>query len=96
MKNYSKKIMQSAENNTFVFKRTLLAVSLLIKQNNQDCANFKSWVISKYYSKYKDEINYVFNLDLKKNHSDFSIAQHLANKIKYQYEKQLYKQKVAI
>ena len=96
MKNYSKTVMRGAENNTFVFKRTLLAVSLLVKESNQDCAHFKSWVITNYYSKYKDEINYVFDLDLERNRSEYSIARHLANKILYQYNKNLYKQSVAV
>lgn len=96
MKTYSKKIMQGAENNSFLFKRTLLAMSLLIKENNNDCEYFKAWVISNYYSKFKNEINYVFNLDFNKDKSEYSIASHLAKKIEYDYQRQLAKNNVAV
>lgn len=96
MKTYSKKIMQGAEGNSFLFKRSLLAISLLFKEKKQDCEYLKSWIISNYYSKYKKEINYVFNLDLEKNYVEYAIARHLANKIEYQYNKQMLNTPIAV
>ncbi len=89
MKTFAKKILQSSENNAFLFKRTLLALSLLMKIKKQDCEYFRAWVISNYYNKYKAEINYVFNLDMEKNKSEYIIAKHLADKLYMDYQMQI-------
>ena len=87
MKTFAKKIMLGAVNDNNLFKRTLMSVLLMLQNNNQDVDYFKYWIITSYYSEFKDEINYALNIDYNKNKDDYNVAIHFANKLEKEYKK---------
>ena len=87
MKTFAKKIIVGATIDKNLFKRTLMSLSLMLQNNNQNYEYFKYWIINNYYSEFKDEINYVFNIDYNKNKEEYNIAIHLAKKLEKEYNK---------
>ncbi len=95
MKTFAKIIINGASKDKNLFKRTLMSVSLMLQKNNQDLEYFKYWIINNYYSEFKDEINYVFDIDYSKNKDEFNIAIHLSNKLEKEYNKLINKKVTA-
>jgi len=87
MKTFTKKIIVGATNDKNLFKRTLMSLSLVLQNNNQDSEYFRCCVINNYYSEFKDEINYVFNIDYNKSKEEYNVAIHLAKKLEKEYNK---------
>ena len=87
MKTFTKKIIVGATNDKNLFKRTLMSLSLMLQNNNQDSEYFKCWIINNYYSEFKDEINYVFDIDYNKSKEEYNVAIHLAKKLEKEYNK---------
>ncbi len=87
MKTFTKKIIIGATADKNLFKRTLMSLSLMLLNNNQNSEYFKCWIINNYYSEFKDEINYVFDIDYNKSKEEYNIAIHLAKKLEKEYNK---------
>ena len=95
MKTFAKIIIERATSDKNLFKRTLMSLSLMLQNNNQNLEYFKYWVINNYYSEFKDEINYVFDIDYTKNKDEYNIAIHLAKKLEKEYNRLINKKVTA-
>jgi len=95
MKTFAKIIIEGATSDKNLFKRTLMSLSLMLQKNNQNLEYFKYWVINNYYSEFKDEITYVFDIDYTKNKDEYNIAIHLAKKLEKEYNRLINKKVTA-
>jgi len=87
MEQFTKKIMKDATQNSFLFRRTYLAVMCWYSENKTDYFQMKQWIENKYSNDFKLEINYVNHVLSSNDRSELAISRHLAKKIKYEFQR---------